>query len=104
VILHCREAEVDELWSLVGKKVHGQWTWSALDTDTRQILAFHVDERSRQSAHAVWGKLPTRNQKHTTFPTDRYAASKSVIPSGHPVVTDTVAEFFPTVQAASAAK
>jgi insertion element IS1 protein InsB len=59
VILHRLEAEVDELWSCVGKKTNRQWVWSAMGTDTRPIIAFHVGDRSRQSAHALWGKLPT---------------------------------------------
>ena len=42
VILHRLEAEVDELWSFVGKKANRQWVWIAMDAMTRQIIAFHV--------------------------------------------------------------
>jgi insertion element IS1 protein InsB len=59
VILHRLEAEVDELWSFVGTKANRQWIWIAMAADTRQILAFHVGDRSRQSAEALWGKIPT---------------------------------------------
>ena len=35
VILQCLEAEVDELWSFVGKKANRQWVWIAMDAMTR---------------------------------------------------------------------
>jgi len=58
VLLHRLEAEVDELWSFVGKKVNRQWLWIALEAQTRQVVAFHVGDRSRESAGALWGKIP----------------------------------------------
>ncbi len=79
--LHRLEAEVDELWSFVGTKANRQWVWIALDADTRQIIAFYVGDRSRQSAEALWGKIPTRYQEQATFYTDCYEAYKGVIPS-----------------------
>jgi insertion element IS1 protein InsB len=54
VILHRLEAEVDALWSLVGKKANRQWVWIAMDANTRQVIAFHVGDRSRQSAEQLW--------------------------------------------------
>src|SRR4029079_13804056 len=41
VILQRLEAELDELWSYVGKKANRQWVWIAMDATTRQVLAFH---------------------------------------------------------------
>ena len=81
MILQRLEAEVDELWSFVGKKANRQWVWIAMDADTRQSIAFHVGDRSRQSAEALWGKIPTGYQEQATFSTDGYEAYKSVIPS-----------------------
>ena len=51
-----------------------------MDAMTRQILAFHVGDRSRQSAEALWIKLPTGYQEQATFSTDCYAVDKGVIP------------------------
>jgi len=48
--------EADEMWSFVTKKSNKQWIWIALDAKTRQILAFHVGDRSRESARQLWGK------------------------------------------------
>src|SRR5262245_66403555 len=80
VILQRLEAEADELWSFVGKKANRQWVWIAMDAITRQIIAFHVGDRSRQSAQALWGKIPPGYQEQAVFYTDCYEAYKGVIP------------------------
>jgi insertion element IS1 protein InsB len=80
VILQRLEAEVDELWSFVGRKADRHWVWIAMDAETRQIIAFHVGDRSRQSAHALWEKLPREYQAQATFYTDCYEVYKGVIP------------------------
>ena len=84
VSLHRLEAEVDELWSFVGTKTNRQWVWSARAADTRQILAFHVGDRSRQSAQAWWGKIARGDQEQAPFYTDCYEVDKGVIPSAQP--------------------
>src|SRR5919199_6381825 len=53
------EAEADEMWSFVLKKANKQWNWLAMDATTRQIIAFHVGDRSRRSAKALWSEIPT---------------------------------------------
>src|SRR5262249_35235511 len=58
VLLHRLAAEADELWSFVGSKAHRSWLWLTLAAQTRQVLAFHVGDRSRQSAEALWQKIP----------------------------------------------
>ena len=47
VILHRLEAEVDELWSFVGKRANRQWVWVAMDATTRQVVEFLVGDHSR---------------------------------------------------------
>src|SRR5262245_15176955 len=47
---------------------------------TRQIIAFHVGDRSHQSAQALWGKIPTGYQEQAMFYTDCYEVYKGVIP------------------------
>jgi insertion element IS1 protein InsB len=53
------EAEGDELWSFVGTKANRQWVWIAMDASTHHVIAFHVGDRSSQSAEALWEKIPT---------------------------------------------
>jgi insertion element IS1 protein InsB len=74
------EVEADELWSFVGKKANPQWLWLALDVRSRQVLAFHVGDRSQTSARQLWEKLPAPYRKHATFHTDAYAPYGRVIP------------------------
>ena len=39
-------AEMDEVWSYVGKKSNQRWTWYAMDKNTGVILAWHNGKRS----------------------------------------------------------
>jgi IS1 family transposase len=38
--MRCLQAEAAELCSFVGKKAHKQWLGWAMDTQTRQVIAF----------------------------------------------------------------
>jgi IS1 family transposase len=75
------EAEADEMWSFVQKKANKQWIWLAMDATTRQIIAFHVGDRSRESAKALWATIPEVYQEHATFHTDQYEVYCGVIPA-----------------------
>jgi insertion element IS1 protein InsB len=80
VILQRLEAELDELWSFGGKKTSRHWVWIAMDASTRHVLAFHVGDRSSQSAHALWQRLPAVYQEQATFYTDQYTVHTGVLP------------------------
>jgi insertion element IS1 protein InsB len=81
VIVQRLEAELDELWSFVGKKANRHWVWIAMDASTRQVIAFHVGDRSGQSAHALWEKIPAVYQERALFYTDHYAVYTGIIPA-----------------------
>ncbi len=74
------EAEADEIWSFVGKKANKQWVWIAMDAKTRQVMAFHVGDRSRESGELLWAKIPAVYREQATFSTDLYEVYKGVIP------------------------
>ena len=80
VILQRLEAELDELWSFVGKKANRQWVWIAMDASTRQVIAFHVGDRSQVSAERLWANLPAAYREQAIFYTDQYAVYAGVIP------------------------
>jgi IS1 family transposase len=80
VVIHQLEAEAHEMWSFVGKRAHKQWIWIAMDAQTRQVIAFHVGDRSRDRAKALWAKIPMAYREQARFHTDRYEAYKAVIP------------------------
>jgi insertion element IS1 protein InsB len=47
VVLHkVKEAELDEMWSFVGRKIHPRWLWAALDHQTGRIVAYTFGRRA----------------------------------------------------------
>jgi insertion element IS1 protein InsB len=48
---------------------------------TRQIIAFHVGDRSRKSARKLWAKIPMVYRQQATFYTDQYVVYEGVIPA-----------------------
>jgi insertion element IS1 protein InsB len=59
-----------------------------MDKQTRQILAFHVGDRRRDSAKQLWAKIPAMYRECATFYTDQYAAYIGVIPAAqHKTIT-----------------
>jgi len=75
------EVEADELASFVQKKANKQWIWIAMDATSRQVIAFHVGDRSRKSARRLWMKIPHVYRRHATFYTDQYVVYEGVIPA-----------------------
>jgi insertion element IS1 protein InsB len=62
--------EADEMWSFVKKTANKQWVWIAMDATTRQIIALHVGDRSRDSAKELWAKIPLVYRGQAMFHTD----------------------------------
>lgn len=88
VIVRCLAAEADELLSFVQRKTNKQWLWLAMDSKTRDAIAYHVGDRSKDSAKALWEKVPTVYQECATFFTDAYASYQGVLPEArHRVVS-----------------
>jgi insertion element IS1 protein InsB len=48
VIQRVEEAEVDEMWSYVGKKHEQRWLWHAIDHQTGKVLAYVCGRRQDQ--------------------------------------------------------
>ena len=51
-----------------------------MDAQTRQAMAFHVGDRSRDRARALWAKIPVAYREQARFHTDRYEAYTGVMP------------------------
>ena len=43
-----------------------------MDATSRQVMAFHVGDRSRRSAKRLWANIPEAHRQHATFYTDQY--------------------------------
>jgi len=81
VMIRRLEVEADDMSSFVQKKANEPWIWIAMDAKSRQVLAFHVGNRSRRSAKRLWAKIPEAYRQHATFYTDQYAVYEGVIPT-----------------------
>jgi insertion element IS1 protein InsB len=80
VMIRRLEVEADAMSSFVQKKANKQWLWIAMDATTRQIIAWHVGDRSHTSAEHLWVKMPPAYRHHATFDTDQYVVYAKVIP------------------------
>src|SRR5215467_10361313 len=88
VLIGRLEVEADEMWSFVAKKANKQWVWIAMDTQTRQIIAFHVGDRSHESAQQLWANLPAVYREQAMCYTDQYAVYTGIIPAAqHKAIT-----------------
>ena len=81
VVVSRLEAEADEMWSFVQQKANKQWIWIAMDATTRQIIAFYVGDRSRESGKELWAKMPMVYREQATCHTDQYEVYKGVMPA-----------------------
>jgi insertion element IS1 protein InsB len=81
VMIQRLEVETDEMSSFVQKKANKQWIWVAMDATTRQVVAFHVGDRSRRGAKRLWAKIPQAYRQHAMFYTDQYVVYAGVIPA-----------------------
>jgi len=88
VLLSRLEAEADEMWSFVQHKANKQWIWMAMEATSRQIIACHVGDRSRDSGKELWANIPRVYREQATFHTDQYAVYQGVIPAAqHRAIT-----------------
>jgi insertion element IS1 protein InsB len=81
VMIQRLEVEADEMASFVKQKANKSWIWIAMDATSRQVMAFHVGDRSRRSAKRLWAKIPAAYRQHATFYTDQCVVYTGVIPA-----------------------
>jgi insertion element IS1 protein InsB len=51
--------ELDELWSFVLKKANRSWIWIALCRKTRQVVAYAIGDRSKETCLRLWEAIPS---------------------------------------------
>ena len=85
--------ECDEVWSFVGMKEKTRvrlcrpedkgdcYTWTALERDTKLILAYHVGKRTPESACAFSGKLATATAGRFQVATDGFRPYLTALPN-----------------------
>jgi len=80
--------EADELWSFVARRENKRWIWLILERRSRQIIAVHIGDRSRDSARAVWAKVPVAVKAQALVLTDCWDAYASAIPAAQHVACE----------------
>jgi len=73
-IAQAGEAEMDEMWSVVGKKDHPRWLWHAIDHHTGAVLAYVFGRRKDEVFLKLKALLKPFGVKR--FYTDQWGASK----------------------------
>jgi len=91
VVIQRLEVEADDMASFGQKKANKPWIWIAMDARSRQVMAFHVGDRSRRSATRLWAKIPEAYRQHATFYTDQYVVYEGVIPAAQHRAISTLA-------------
>jgi insertion element IS1 protein InsB len=73
------DAEVDEMWSFIGKKRRQCWLWYAFAPKTKEIIGYVLGRRTDESLARLLCKLA---QCHITrFYTDDWESYQKLIPS-----------------------
>jgi insertion element IS1 protein InsB len=71
--------ELDELWSFVLKKANKVWIWIALCRKTRQVVAYAVGDRSKNTCQKLWDAIPEEYRTGHCF-SDFWSAYQTIIP------------------------
>lgn len=73
--------ECDELWSFVCSKENPVYIWLALDRNTKQIVGFHLGDRTREDAQQLWMSIPLEYREKAEVYTDFWKSYEKVVPS-----------------------
>ena len=74
--------ELDELWSFCTDKQHKQWIWTAICRRTRQIVAYVIGDRSRETLKRLLRKIPDEYLRCSSF-SDYWAAYEMLLTKGN---------------------
>lgn len=84
--LQCERIQCDEIWAFVGSKEKNTskekksegcgdvWTWVAIDPDTKLIPAWHIGDRTAQSAYHLMIQVSRRCTRRLQLSTDGHRA------------------------------
>jgi IS1 family transposase len=73
--------ECDELWSFVCSKENPVYIWLALDRNTKQIVGFHLGDRTSKDAQQFWESIPHQYRERAEVYTDFWQSYEKVIPA-----------------------
>ncbi len=73
--------EVDDAWSVVGKKGNQRWLWTVMCRRTRQIIAYVVGDHSDATCKRLWKRVPDEYRRCHSY-SDFWGAYQRILPSG----------------------
>ncbi len=74
--------ELDEMWSFCTDKGNKQWIWTAICRRTRQIVAYVIGDRSKETFQRLLRKIPDDYLRCDSF-SDYYAAYEMLLAKGN---------------------
>ena len=97
--VQARRVQCDEIWSFVYAKAKQApqakadfagdiWTWTALDADTKLIIAYALGDRSGATAHVFMSDLRQRLSNRVQLTTDGYSAYFEAVESAFGIDVD----------------
>ena len=69
--------EVDEMWSFVFSSAFKVWIWVAVARYNRQVIAFTIGDRSKETCLKLWNRIPDFYKDKRSF-SDLWDAYKYV--------------------------
>jgi len=78
--------QMDEMWSFVGNKRAKAWIWVVYEPEYKQVITYHIGDRSAKSLRQLWNKIPYRFRQHCFIETDHWEAYRQIVPEKAHVV------------------
>jgi IS1 family transposase len=72
--------EVDEVWSVVLKRINKRWLWTVLLRRTGHILAFVIGDHRERTCRRLWPRIPAAF-RHCASYRDFWKAYEAVFPT-----------------------
>jgi len=94
--------QIDEMWSFVSNKRAKAWIWVVYEPDHKQVITYHIGDRSAESLRQLWLKIPYRFRQYCFVETDHWEAYRQIVPPEAHVVgkayTFYIESFFSSVR------
>lgn len=75
--------EFDEIWTFVCSKKNKRWIWLVISRLKKQIIAYFIGNRSAESLHKLYDRIPKRYKNLYSYSDEWEAYSKVLNPKTH---------------------
>ena len=92
----------DEMCSFASSKRAKAWIWVVYEPEYKQVITYHIGDRSAESLRQLWLKIPYRFRQYCFVETDHWEAYRQIVPEEAHVVgkayTFYIESFFSSVR------